>query len=68
MSDRVFVVMIAVGVLLIAIGLYFGNKGPATRRESCGFTGLLIVLGCILVLIPPVSVLVSLAIYRAGLL
>lgn len=68
MSDRMFVAMIAVGVALIAIGIYFGSKGPKTKHESCGLTGLLIVLGCILVLIPPTSVLVSLALYRAGLL
>jgi hypothetical protein len=67
-SDQMFVAMIVVGIVLLAIGLYFGNKAPPTRRESCGFTGLLIVLGCILVAIPPVWVLVSLALYQAGLL
>jgi len=66
MSDRLFMTMIVVGLVMIAAGWALSNTGRATKHESCGVGGLMILFGIVLVLIPLGSVLFALVFYQSG--
>lgn len=63
MSDEMFVGLMAVGAAMILVGVVMGNRAPRTHTQSCGMSGLLIVLGLVLVIIPPASVVIALLAY-----